>query len=392
MSTPHARRSFRYWLQQVHLWSGLILCVPLVLLGLTGSVLVFHHEIEEWTSAPLPAATAGTPQSAAALVAAASSHVPAEFAAAAITFPEHAGDYAQIRFAKPGPRGSGPPGRGPGQTVLVDPVSLAIVNRETPASNTLMRTFHVLHGNLMIEGRLGRQIVGALGVVMLVLGVSGLIMWWPRKGQWRTAFSVAKGARGFRLHRDLHGAVGFWSLIVFTVVSFTGVYIAFPETVGGGVRAVFPGRDLRASANALTVEPADGVTPLGIDGLILLAQEAAPGQDPATLMLSQRPNQPARVTLRRAPGDEGPALTTVYIDPWRARVIEKRDPRDYTIGETILAWQRALHEGSGLGWGWKILVFLSGLLPLLFSITGISMWLLKRHRRPARARRAGAPA
>jgi len=41
-----------------------------------------------------------------------------------------------------------------------------------------------------------------------------------------------------RLHRDLHGAVGFWTLIVFTIVSFTGVYIAFPNPVASLIQAI----------------------------------------------------------------------------------------------------------------------------------------------------------
>ncbi|HEX5327768.1 MAG TPA: PepSY domain-containing protein, partial [Acetobacteraceae bacterium] len=32
-------------LRQVHLWIGLSLCIPMVVLGLTGSILVFHDEL-----------------------------------------------------------------------------------------------------------------------------------------------------------------------------------------------------------------------------------------------------------------------------------------------------------------------------------------------------------
>jgi uncharacterized iron-regulated membrane protein len=37
-----------------------------------------------------------------------------------------------------------------------------------------------------------------------------------------------------------------------------------------------------------------------------------------------------------------------------------------------------LHYGQGLGDVWRALVLLSGLLPLLFGITGVTMWWLKR--------------
>jgi hypothetical protein len=44
----------------------------------------------------------------------------------------------------------------------------------------------------------------------------------------------------------------------------------------------------------------------------------------------------------------------------------------------MMAWQRPIHSGAGLGPLWHLLVGLSGLLPALFAVTGISMWLLKR--------------
>jgi len=72
----------------------------------------------------------------------------------------------------------------------------------------------------------------------------------------------------------------------------------------------------------------------------------------------------------------GAVGATVYIDPWRAQMVAKRDP-----SENFLAWQRPLHQGSGLGAIWKALVFLSGLVPALFVITGVIMWVKKRQRR-----------
>ena len=78
-------------------------------------------------------------------------------------------------------------------------------------------------------------------------------------------------------------------------------------------------------------------------------------------------------------------MITVFVDPWTRRVIEVLDPRRFGIGERILAWQHALHAGEALGWAWKILVFLSGFLPPLFVVTGVTMWWRKRSRRSRRS-------
>ena len=65
---------------------------------------------------------------------------------------------------------------------------------------------------------------------------AALILWWPRKGQWRAALLMKRGTKGFRLNRDLHGVFGFWSLPVFMILSLSGVYLVFPTTFGDGLK------------------------------------------------------------------------------------------------------------------------------------------------------------
>jgi uncharacterized iron-regulated membrane protein len=136
----------------------------------------------------------------------------------------------------------------------------------------LLRQIFFLHSTLLLKNRDGRQAVGWLGVVMLAMGISGLINWWPRRGQWGSAFAVTRGAQGFRLHRELHGAAGIWGLTVFITVSVAGVYLAFPEAVRGVVDLVSPSRDFRARAAALRVNPLTGIEPIDIDAAIALAR------------------------------------------------------------------------------------------------------------------------
>jgi uncharacterized iron-regulated membrane protein len=221
---------------------------------------------------------------------------------------------------------------------------------------------------------------------MLAVGVSGLVNSWPRRRQWRRAFSVSRQARGLRLHREAHGAVGIWGLAVFLTVTFAGVYLAFPETVRSAVDLVLPARDLRAAAVVVQVEPVAGAEPLGIDGAIELARSTMPGTEVGFAFLPTRPDQPFRIALLRAEQDRHAPPITVLVDPWSRRVVEVLDPRQFSAAERVLAWQHAIHAGQGLGWAWKIMVFLSGLLPLFFVVTGVTMWWLKR------GHRASAPA
>jgi uncharacterized iron-regulated membrane protein len=364
-------------LRQVHLWVGLALCLPLIGLGLSGSVLVFEDELRGLLKGPAPASAPGQAMnhSIVDMIAAARVAAPTEYVPATYMAPLKPGEPASLRLAVP--RGNGPPADA--VRVEIDPATLQ-ATVETP---DWLRQISFLHTSLLMKNREGRQWVGYLGVAMLLLGITGLVNWWPRWRQWRAAFTVGRDANGYRLHRELHGAAGIWGLLVFITVSFGGVQLAFPESIRTLVDAILPARDLRGAANAIRVEPVKGGSPMSVDEAVALVQATYPDTRLRFVALPARPEQPIRVTLLRDGQDKRVPLLNAFVDPWQRRIIEVQDPRTFSAGESLLAWQHPMHAGQGFGPVWKLLVFLSGLLPLLFSATGLSMWLLKRRRRRA---------
>ncbi len=408
------QRTFRYWLQQLHLWIGLILLLPLVMMGVTGAVLVYGHDIEHLLGQGEPPATAvGEWRSPAELIEAArtASNDPTRIPIA-VRWPVEVGEPAAVRLSRPGMAGERPQfrggqqgqGQGQGQAqgrvpvqspfagslqILIDPVSLQVLETEQAMTGWL-RFFHDLHGHLFIAGGLGRELVGWLGVALLVLGCSGLYLWWPRPGQWKAAFIVRRTAKGLRFNRELHGAVGIWSLVLFMLVNFTGVYLAFPQQISAAVNAVWPGRDMRAAMFQARVEPMRGAQPMGVNEAVELARSKVPDGRFLNAFLSIRPDQAMRVGLIRADHAEGAPVATVIIDPFRKGVVDVFDPQTMSTGERIIAWQRALHYGIGLGSGYKVLVFVSGVIIPVFAVTGFLMWWLKRRNRRAGERAKAA--
>src|SRR3954453_4401444 len=316
---------------QLHLWIGLLLCLPLVLLGLTGSVLVFKHELEAVFAPQRPPAVQGEPRTIGEILATAQKAAPPGFRPLTYMAPSEPGEMAVVRLVPSGRDGAAGP-RGERVRIDIDPVSL----QTYPHPETgLLRQVFLLHSTLLLRNRDGRQLVGWLGVAMLVIAISGLVNWWPRRGRWRAGLIIARGARGYRLHRELHGAVGFWSLSVVVVVGFAGVCLSFPQSVRSAVDLVLPARDLRGAASAVRVEPVPGAEPLGIDAVVTLARERVPDAPLRFVFLPARPDQPIRVALQReGEGPHGPAAT-VLVDPWALRVIEVLYPRASSPSETV---------------------------------------------------------
>ena len=377
---------FRNGLQLVHLWTGLVLAIPIIIIGLTGSLII----AEDWyTEHSAPSAPARGPmRSIAEIVSAAEKFAPPGWPVNAVGIPTHLGAAAAIQLGLP-------PGRRPpaqrnaqGLTLYLDPVSLKLLGTEVRRrQGELNQNIRSMHIALMIPQYYGVQIVGFLGMAMVLFGLTGLMLWWPRKGQWRSAFWVKRGARGFRLNRDLHSVVGFWSLIVFLIVCISGVDLAFPVTFQSVVGRMLP---LKNTLTAAVIDPKIAAaipdkSALSPDDAALIAVSSVTHARVVQVQLPPRNDGVYMVTMvPRLVGDNAPQIST-FIGPG-PEILDVVDPRNYTAGKQILVWLRVLHYGQGLGDIWQALAFLSGLLPLLFGITGFSMWWLKR------AQRQGIPA
>lgn len=361
-------------LRRLHLLLGGLLSLPLAVIGLTGSVLIFEPQLRPGHNfAP---ASAGPAQSFAAMVDAARAAAPAGFAPSTIFEPAAAGDLAMLRFSDPQHPGPG------GVEVYLDPAMLAVRGTVKPGEGWLREIFF-LHANAGMRDRNGRTIAGWFGVAMCVLAVTGIIMQFPSRRRWRQAMTIQRGARGYRLLRELHGAIGFWFWLVLLVVSFSGVWLSFPQTFNN-LSAVWGVRDLRPGVAAPRVAPAEGATRLDIDGAVALARTARPDLTLRTIGIPQRADQAYRLTF----GEAHALPVIIFVDPWRRTIADRRDPRGYSFAERVVASMHAIHDGSGFGRGWRVLVFISGLLPALFATSGVAMWLAK-WRLDRAARRTG---
>lgn len=387
-------RVLRKILFQLHMWLGLGLGLLLIALGLSGSVLVYDDVILDFL-APAPHVTAqGTPRSLDQLIAAARASTTTR-GPATVTPASEAGAPAMVRIGAAGrggapaqangargegrgaargegrgaARGEGVPGRGRGPAVqiYVDPVSGTVMGTAPAALPPILAFAHQLHGNFLMA-QPGRRFVGYLGLAMVILGISGLVLWWPKKGQWRHAFIVRRTAKGLRFHRELHGMLGIWMYVVFIAVSFSGMALAWPQVMG------MPNVGSNARP-APVVEALAGAEPIGADAALALVKAKMPDMTVRSVMVPQRraieQGQPITVSFSA----HGAVNATAYVDPLRAQVMDVRDP-----SESFMAWQRPVHQGL-LGPVWRFLVFLSGFLPAVFVFTGVFMWLKKRQNR-----------
>jgi uncharacterized iron-regulated membrane protein len=357
--------------KRIHFTLGIVLSIPLAILGITGSILAMTEPAPPAMHARAAAhARSERAPDIDAIVGAAQAAAPAGFRASQYVAGSRSAP-ARVVFVAP-PRA----GKAAGQRqYYVDPGTLAVTPRNTANTTSFYASVHALHENLL-AGPAGRTVVGWFGVAMLLLGLTGPVAWWPGKRQLREGFTVRRGAGGFRFYRDVHRATGIWAFAFLILLSITGTFIVFPEPIGQTIAAIFPSRHVWNDTVA-GMQRAPGAEPMRTaHGVALAISAAGPGR--VRSIAFARGNQPLRIELVPEGRPTAGGTIVVLIDPYAQRVLDVRDPQHYSLGENIITMLRPIHEGHIGGWPWHAALFAIGLTPPFFAITGVTMWLFKR--------------
>lgn len=105
-----------------------------------------------------------------------------------------------------------------------------------------------IHRNLMM-GNVGRQIVGASVLIFCLLLISGLVLWLPKKMKFlKQGLTVKLNAKFQRVNYDLHNTLGFYTFLLLFFISVTGLYVTYPW-VKNGLIVSLGGTSINAVSN-----------------------------------------------------------------------------------------------------------------------------------------------
>ncbi|HEY7810505.1 MAG TPA: PepSY-associated TM helix domain-containing protein [Allosphingosinicella sp.] len=359
----------RLWFQ-LHKWLGLSLAVLIIPISLTGAALVWHDWLEGVLN-PERVVSAAPALPVSAYAQAARSRAAPDQRLVSIGFPHENGPVVAT-LASPAPAGGGRPVR----TMLYLHPSDARLLDSAKSNEGAVQVMHVLHGSLMVPG-VGRTIVGWIGVAMLLSSLTGLWLWWPLKG------GIGRGLRWRRqpeVSGNVHHQGGFWIALPLAVLSFTGAWISFPAffaSLSGDPAGPSAAERMRRMAAVPLAE-----TQLAPEAALAAAQPLATGR---LVTVSWPTDTEAKWKLAFArPGGNA----EVGVEDGSAKVTPPKPPQPDTTARLM----RRIHDGTGMGTVWQVIIFLGGIIPALLAITGVLMWLTARRRRRDMAVRRAARA
>ncbi|KAF1003191.1 MAG: hypothetical protein GAK28_04887 [Luteibacter sp.] len=275
--------TLRQWIW-VHKWSSLVSMLFLLMLCITGLPLIFGHEIEDWLDPhPSEAGVApGTPApTLGSIVQKALAARPAGHVAVSLFFPEdepHALSVTTAETARKPDRGEWP-----GLYFQsFDQRTGEVLKAQGPDTGFMSVMFR-LHFD-MYAGLPGTLFLGAMGLLLVVAVVSGVVVYTPFMR--KLDFATVRVARGPRvLWIDLHNLLGIVTVAWVVVVGGTGVINTLNEPLFA---------QWRATAAAEVLMPYRNVPPVtqraSMDAVMASARAAAPNREVYFMQFPGTPN------------------------------------------------------------------------------------------------------
>lgn len=353
---PTPMRRLRAALSWLHLWLGLTIGTLFALVGLSGSVLVFHPELVQWQHPQL--AVQAPVADGRVLASVLDAWTPRGLSA--IDFPRDAMPAWQAYFDD-----------GSRRYFATDDGAL-LLTRTT--GDDLLLWLHEFHVELL-GGEAGHQVLGAVGWISLGLLLTGLYLWWPRHG---SLASHLRPYRGPPIRRWLswHRSAGVLLLPLLLLVTLTGVGMVYHD----GARSLLTGLFGGGSPPAAPTLAASGARP-DWPKVLDTARDALPG---ARLVRTSLPAAGSDVVgfRVRLPTEWHPnGRSLVFVDAAGRRVLMAHDATDQAAGARLDEAVYPLHIGAVGGRPYRWAVTLAGLVPAFLLVTGFLFWRRRRGKR-----------
>lgn len=356
---------------KLHRYIGLAVGLLLVWVGLTGSLLVFEQEIDEFLVGQqfghvVPQGQRIPVESALNLVQAAYA-TRADFKPHSIVTRPEKNTYI-VRLT---------PTDGKTIEIFVNPYNGRILGDRQHTTSLRMIAIE-LHYNLL-AGRTGEIIVGIGGFLLFVLSITGFLLW-PGWRRLISGFRIKLNAHPKRVNFDIHKVVGIVSVIFLSLIAFTGFCWNFSDFTKPAIYAV----TRTPSKSEPVSQPLPGKSPLSLPETLQKADAALPGAMTTVVFFPSKPEDVFSIYKKFPQEVNSYGNSAVYLDQYTGEVLRVDNALEAPVGDRILNSFYPLHYGTFGGFPTRILYVFVGLSPLILFITALRMYRYRRQDKSGR--------
>jgi len=339
---------FRRTVRRLHLWLGLASGVVLLIVALTGCLLAFEDEIRDATQHQLLYVEKETgPQL---CIDSIRSIVRRYDKKLKLTQVRYYGDPAKAVHCYTKDK----------KILSLNPYTGAVLGLRNTEKDWLSLVLS-LHLTLLL-GKAGEAIIFCNVWIFLLMLLSGMILWFPRRWkQWRQGLTIKKNASAKRRNYDLHSVLGFYAWLPLLLIAVTGIDMA----TGGRKEAKLQSQPLAGIEG-----PAKG------KGIYDQAIRQVVRNEPIEVLRVNLPQDSVGVigvSIRyRTSGLR--KQEAFSFDRYSGQLLKTDSYQHKSFRQRFFGSDYELHTGRILGLPGKLLMFLAALVAASLPVTGFLIW------------------
>lgn len=366
----------------IHLWLGLFSGIIVFIVSLTGCIYVFQQDIkdllEPWRFIEVQPGGFIPPTQ---ILKTAEQHMPDQ-KPTGFTYSNKEGAAAVGYFGMED-------GKRTFTAVFVNPYTGEFIKKQQLLGTDEFDFFRFIidgHRALWLPYNIGRPIVGISTLIFVILLITGIVHWWPKKwnkSNFNKSFKIKWKANFKRVNYDLHNVLGFYSLIFALIIALTGLVWSF-SWFDTALYYVSSGGEFKSEH----AHPHSDTTSLQLtfpDSLsaLDLAYYKTMADAPNTqgIYLEPVPERDEAIEIV-AYQDHGSFYNKkeYYYDQYTLERIRVKgnDFETASFADQLYALNYDMHIGSALGFSGKILAFIVSLICASLPITGFLVWWNKK--------------
>lgn len=347
----------------LHRWLGIALSAVWIFQAITGLILVFHWELDDWTIEEQ-----GAPLNVQAFDARLR-EIEQDKATASVHSIWVSGGSPGLYDVFLNQAGNGPSilrTDGNGDTLRVQNAE------DTLTNGGIFKTLFKAHKSLL-SGEPGEWFLALSGLILLASLVTGLKISWPRAGRWKRDLWPAFRGQPLHLLRSWHKALGLWLVVPAILVVFTGVELIFQKGIARSLGAGPIQPTLHSTAREINISAGQAIN---------IALATFPDASFSGLIMPN--SEKFYYTARMLEPDEwrrAIGKTVILISPVDGQVIAQQRATEASMTTRLLDSSYPLHTGEALGTAGRVFSLVLGIWLIGMCILGFLAWRKRRQSR-----------
>lgn len=394
------KQLFKKCIRKIHLWLGLATGLVVFIVSLTGAIYVFEPDIGLLLQSGVYRNV--EPQNKPFISPLEIREKSEEFfqrriiSMNATVYPE--GDRATIVWVRDSTRKY--------TAIVQNPYSGEVIH-SYPYSTNFWAIVLGLHTSLLIP-QIGHHIVSISTLLYIILMISGIILWYPRrKKHLRQRLTIKWGASPKRLNYDLHNVLGFYMSWLAIFIILSGLILSYDwlktsaywiatggetPTQQAPVRPALPDSSF-ASGIGRAVPDSIAASAPGLENAaekkLLSLIGAQDDLDNYFLMYAVDSTDFYRLTLNTRAGYFYNRHDYYVVNQYTGEVLKEDLWENKNNGDRLLEANLNIHIGAILGFPGKVLAFFASLVSASLPVTGFLIWRGRKNKQRGKAGATG---